>query len=88
MVASAGEFALESASSWLKALLCMLKYMPVFFFSSFYIVYIILNAVLTQYQIAGCRLLLLSLPPLSAFSLSLSLSLSINRYKSWSLDWS
>lgn len=51
----------ESVSSWVKALLCMLKYMPVFFFSSFYIVYIILNAVLKQYQIAGCRFFLLSL---------------------------
>jgi hypothetical protein len=68
MVASADGFALESGFLWLEVLLCMLKYMPVFFFSSFYIVYIILNAVLKQYQIAECRFFLLS-----DFSFSLSL---------------
>lgn len=60
MVASAYGFALESGSLWLEVLLCMLKYKPVFFFSSFYVVYIIVNAVLKQYQIAGCRFFLLS----------------------------
>lgn len=50
----------------------MLKYMPVFFFSSFYIVYIIVNAVLKQYQIAGYRFFLLSL-----FFLSLPLGLDL-----------
>lgn len=43
----------------------MPKYMPVFFFSSLFIVYIILNAVLKQYQIADCRFFLLSLASVS-----------------------
>ena len=62
MVASAGKFALESEFFMVPgAALYAEIHASVFFFSSFYIVYIILNAVLKQYQIAGYRFFLLSL---------------------------
>lgn len=73
MVASAGKFALESESSWLQALLCMLKYMPVFFF--LILLYRVYHCECSFEAVSDCGLPLLS--PLSILSLSPSAHFTI-----------